>query len=82
MIQQIDAVYENGLLRPSQSLQLAENERVRITVVTDDHDDLLDDDFAAGREFDADVSLEDVRSALSTIRGSMDAAIHELRGEY
>ncbi len=82
MIQQIDAVYENGLLRPSRSLQLAEHERVRIMVVTDDHDDLLDDDFAAGREFDADVSLEDVRSALSTIRGSMDAAIHELRGEY
>lgn len=82
MIQQIDAIYENGLLRPSQSLRLAEHERVRITVVTGDHDDLLDDNFAVGQDFDADVSLEEVRSALSTIQGSMDAAINELRGEF
>ena len=82
MIQQIDAVYENGLLRPSQSLRLAEHERVRITVVTDDDDDLLDDNFVAGREFDATVSLEEVRTALSSIQGSMDDAIDELRGEY
>ena len=82
MIQQIDAVYENGLLRPSQSLRLAEHERVRIIVVTDDDDDLLDDNFVAGREFDATVSLEQVRTALSAIQGSMDDAINELRGEY
>ena len=82
MIQQVDAVYENGLLRPSQSLRLAEHERVRITVVTDDHDDLLDDNFAVGQEFDASVSLAEVRAALSTIQGSMDDAINELRGEY
>jgi predicted DNA-binding antitoxin AbrB/MazE fold protein len=49
MIQQIDAVYENGLLRPSQSLRLAEHERVRITVVTDDDDELLDDNFDGRR---------------------------------
>ncbi len=82
MIQQIDAVYENGVLRPTQLLRLAEHERVHITVVTDDHDDLLDDNFLAGREFDAAPSLEDVRAGLSTIAGSMDVAINELRGEY
>ncbi len=82
MIQQIDAIYENGLLRPSQSLRLAEHERVRITVVNGDDDDLLDENFAVGQDFDAEVSLEDVRSALSSIQGSMDAVIDELRGEY
>ncbi len=29
MIQQFDAVYENGILRPSELLHLAEHERVR-----------------------------------------------------
>jgi len=82
VIQQFDAVYENGILRPDQSLHLAEHERVRIMVLTDGHDELLDDSFGIGDESDATPSLEDVRSALSTIRGSMDAAINELRGEY
>ena len=82
MIQQFDAVYENGILRPSQLLHLAEHERVRIMVMTDDQDELLDDSFGVGAECDTAPSLEDVRSALSTIRGSMDDAINELRGEY
>ena len=63
MIQQIEAVYANGLLRPSQSLGLAEHERVRITVVTGDHDDLLDDNFLVGQEFDAAASLEEGRKS-------------------
>ena len=82
MIQQFDAVYENGILRPSELLHLAEHERVRIMVLTDDQDELLDDSFGVGHESDAAPSLEDVRSALSSIRGSMDDAINELRGEY
>ena len=82
MIQQFDAVYENGILRPSQLLHLAEHERVRIMVMTDDQDELLDDSFGSGFESDTTPSLEDVRAALSTIRGSMDDAINELRGEY
>ena len=82
MIQQFDAVYENGILRPSELLQLAEHERVRIMVLTDDQDELLDDSFGVDHESDAAPSLEDVRSALSSIRGSMDDAINELRGEY
>ena len=81
MIQQFDAVYENGILRPSQLLHLAEHERVRIMVMTGDQDELLDDNFGVGHESDATPSLEDVRSALSTIRGSMDDAVNELRGE-
>ncbi len=35
MIQQIDAVYENGVLRPTQPLRLSEHERVRVMVVPD-----------------------------------------------
>ena len=82
MSQPIDAIYENGILRPSQPLRLAEHEHVRILVVADDHDELLDDNFFVGQETDAAASLEEVRAALATIQGSMDAAIDELRGEY
>ena len=45
MIQQFDAVYENGLLRPSHPLQLAEQERVHVLIIPPDDDDLLDSEF-------------------------------------
>lgn len=45
MIQQIDAIYENGLLRPSQPLRLAEHERVQVLIVPQGEDDLIDRDF-------------------------------------
>lgn len=82
MTQQIEAVYENGILRPSQSLGLAEHERVRITITSDDRDDLVDDEFSIEPELLVAPSLEAVRSALSSIKGSMDDAITELRGDY
>ena len=81
MIQQFDAVYENGLLRPSHPLQLAEQERVHVLIIPPDDDDLLDSEFTIDAE-DVPVELVEVRAALSTIQGSMDAAINELRGEY
>lgn len=34
MVQQVEAVYENGLLRPLEPLNLADSQRVRITVTT------------------------------------------------
>ena len=83
MIQQIDAVYENGVLRPTQPLRLSEHERVRVMVVPDDDEDLLDQDFnSSDDELDASVTLEQVHAVMSKIRGSMDSAIDETRGEY
>jgi predicted DNA-binding antitoxin AbrB/MazE fold protein len=81
MIQQIDAIYENGLLRPSQPLRLAEHERVHVLIVPQGEDDLLDRDFTIDAN-DVAPELAEVRVALSTIKGSMDDAINELRGEY
>ena len=34
MVQQVEAVYENGLLRPLEPLDLLDSQRVRITVTT------------------------------------------------
>ena len=83
MIQQIDAVYENGVLRPAQPLRLSEHERVRVMIVPDGDEDLLDQDFhSSDDELDTLVTLEQVHAVMSKIRGSMDSAIDELRGEY
>lgn len=45
-------------------------------------DELFDPDFAMDENSDAAPSLEEIRSGLSSIQGSMDAAIDELRGEF
>ena len=83
MIQQIDAVYENGVLRPTQPLRLSEHERVRVTVVPKGDEDLPEQDFnSTGDELDSSVTLEQVHTIMSKIRGSMDSAIDKLRGEY
>ena len=84
MIVHIDAVYENGVLRPLEPLALAENERVRVAVHSTTEEDLLDRDFLdfAKREADRSVTLEDVRARLAKISGSFSDAVIAERGEY
>jgi predicted DNA-binding antitoxin AbrB/MazE fold protein len=48
MTRQIEAVYENGVLRPLEPLNLDEKERVRLTITNDNPptlDDLIDLEF-------------------------------------
>jgi predicted DNA-binding antitoxin AbrB/MazE fold protein len=48
MTRQIDAVYENGVLRPLEPVPLGERERVRLTItneIRDPLEELLDRDF-------------------------------------
>src|SRR6266478_2713196 len=82
MAREIDAIYENGVLRPLEPLDLEEQQRVRITI--DDGDplaDLLDTEFMewCARKAAGDVpSIEEVRQMLSKIKGSMaDVVIAE-----
>ena len=52
-------------------------------VVPDGDEELLDQDFnSSDDELDASVTLEQVHAVMSRIRGSMNSAIDELRGEY
>ena len=82
MAREIDAIYENGVLRPLEPLDLEEQQRVRITI---DHGDpladLLDTEFMewCARKATGDVpSIEEVRQILSKIKGSMaDVVIAE-----
>ena len=75
MTKTIQAVYENGAFRPLEPISFSEHERVLITVesATTAEDDLLDHEFLAYCETQADdsVPLETLRQALSKIPGSL-----------
>jgi predicted DNA-binding antitoxin AbrB/MazE fold protein len=74
MSKPIEAIYENGVLRPLEPLGLEEHQRVTITIVEDGEGqgDLFDPEFAqwcAEQSHNAP-SLEEVRKTLSQVRGS------------
>jgi predicted DNA-binding antitoxin AbrB/MazE fold protein len=82
MAREIDAIYENGVLRPLEPLDLEEQQRVRITIDNGDLlANLLDTAFMewCARKAAGDVpSIEEVRQMLSKIKGSMaDVVIAE-----
>ncbi len=77
-----EAVYENGVLRPLVPLPLANAQHVQITIAD------VDNDIAAyfdAAEWEAskydDISLQDVRLALSSIQGSLSDAVIASREE-
>jgi predicted DNA-binding antitoxin AbrB/MazE fold protein len=76
---QVDAVYENGVLRPVQPLNLSEHERVTVEILNADSGSPaaeLDSDCVEGirrklRNAGPAPGLEEVRRRLSKIPGSM-----------
>ena len=85
MVGAIDAIYENGVLRPLEPLDLEDQQRVRITMDNSDPlADLLDTEFMewCTRKTAGDVpSIEEVRQMLSKIKGSMADVIIAERDE-
>jgi predicted DNA-binding antitoxin AbrB/MazE fold protein len=83
MFSQIEAIYENGVLRPLEPLALTENEHVKVTVARTEDQDWLDADFmdACAADADPSITLQQVRGSLAKIRGSMDEAIQADRGD-
>ncbi len=73
MIQQLEAVWQGGVLRPRQPLGLQENQKVSLTVQATDDEELLDTEYIRYCEASADysITLEEVRKALASIPGSM-----------
>lgn len=73
----LEAVYEKGVLRPLQPVDLRENQRVTLTIAEQGGappgEDWLDAEYlqACSAEADESVSLEAVRQALSKIPGSL-----------
>jgi predicted DNA-binding antitoxin AbrB/MazE fold protein len=82
MNRQVDAVYENGVLRPLEPLPLKEHQKVSVTVsdTEDSPGSMIDDAFVESarkeiRHADHIPSLEEVRGILSRIPGSLAADI-------
>jgi predicted DNA-binding antitoxin AbrB/MazE fold protein len=71
MTKNLQAVYEKGVLRPLQPLDLLEHQLVNVSL--SDEEPWLDAECLAGcaREADDAVSLEEVRTALAKIPGSL-----------
>lgn len=84
MVRKLQAVYEGGVLRPVEPLELDEHQLVSVIIL----DDTASDDelcFEAPERFEAladhTVSLEAVRRALEKIPGSLDADFAAERNE-
>ena len=73
MNRSLQAVYERGVLRPLEPLELQEHQEVTVTVSDEQNADLADHVFLRYLEEHADdsVTIEEVHSALGSIEGSM-----------
>jgi predicted DNA-binding antitoxin AbrB/MazE fold protein len=82
----LQAVYQDGVLQPLQSVELEEKQRVTVTITDPSSvsQDTLAGYFTPEEWAEAvhdDVSLDEVRRALSTISGSLSEAVIALRQE-
>jgi len=77
MTRTLEAVYENGVLRPLEPLALEEHQRVQVTVspMLPAGEDVLDLEYLRSLEgmLIPEVSLEEVRRRLAKIPGTMTA---------
>jgi predicted DNA-binding antitoxin AbrB/MazE fold protein len=87
-LRSIEAIYEGGVLRPVEPLELPESEHVIVTITTSDKVHATRDwaVMEMARAETANLknipSIEDVRAALSAIPGSLSADLIADRGEY
>lgn len=79
MTRQLEAIFQGGVLRPLQPLNLLEDQKVVVTVATiteTSEDDFLDTDLhryceSRAKMKDPSITLESVRRELASIPGSM-----------
>jgi predicted DNA-binding antitoxin AbrB/MazE fold protein len=81
----VQAVYEDGVLHPLESLQLGERQQVTVTIsdridVSPNHPLLVSPDEWSQASHD-DIGLEEVRRALASIHGSLSETVLEERRE-
>jgi predicted DNA-binding antitoxin AbrB/MazE fold protein len=96
MPQIIQAIYEHGVLRPLEPLELAERELVSLAIerssgdsskgvdVEDVKESWLDQEALeySQRIGDTSISLAEARESLSGIQGSLADAVSDQRGDY
>ena len=85
MKKKFEAVYEDGVLRPLESIELADRQRVRVSIADMNDAQAHIPGYFEADEWEAakcdDISLEDVRRALSSIRGSLSGSVIDSREE-
>ena len=87
MAKTLEAIYENGLLRPLEPLLLKEHQQVTVTItdeITDEIDSWIDHEFMDEVKREVALmgpapTLEEVRQALSTIPGNLSDDIRAER---
>jgi hypothetical protein len=81
----IQAVYQDGVLRPLEPLPFEEQQQVTITISegieVSPNPPLLVSSAEWAASANDDISLDEVRKALSTIQGSLSEAVLEQRRE-
>ncbi len=91
MTRTLEAIYENGVLRPLEPLSLQENQQVTLTVKApsdDPMDDVVEDDgdlFWDAKDQDSPVpTLEEVRRIMSRLPGKLsdDVIAERERARY
>lgn len=83
MTKTVEAVYENGVLRPLEALALRDNQRVTLTLSDQDERAWPDSKFLEYLDVEADdaVTLAQVRAALVKIPGSLADDFRQERDE-
>jgi predicted DNA-binding antitoxin AbrB/MazE fold protein len=85
MDHRIEAIYEDGILRPLEKLSLRPKQRVRLQIDEDPDaaEDMEDTAFVnyCRTEGDPNIALEEVRQALAAIPGSLTEACSAERDE-
>ena len=84
MAKHIEAIYEDGVLRPLEPLILPNRERVRLTITKAGDEEWMDVEFmdSCAEDSDSTIALDDVRKVMSKIQSTMADAVNEVRGEY
>ena len=88
MRQQVEAVYEHGVLRPLEPVSLAEAQHVTLTISDPAtsrsglDSDVLERARVEVAALDRIPSIEEVRAALASIPGSLSEDVVAERGEY
>jgi predicted DNA-binding antitoxin AbrB/MazE fold protein len=88
MIRHVDAIYEHGVLRPLEPLELTESQRVRLSISdgpgghSQRDTRIVERAKAEMATFRTVPTIEEVRAALASIRGSLSQEVVDERGDY
>lgn len=80
MSYKIEVVYENGVLRPVEPLELGEHQRLTVTLdVNQGEEDVIERPYTPPAEGEEEKGLSNIRKRLSKIKGDLSDIVIEER---